>query len=273
MAIHSTAVISGGAVIDDSAQIGPYAVIGPSVKIGARTKIGPHVVIDGITTIGSDCNIFAGAAIGLEPQDLHYHGEPTSVIVGDRCTLREYVTIHRATGEGATIVGDDCFLMNYVHIAHNCKVGKGVIFANSTVVAGHGEIGDYAVISGMCVFHQFVRVGRMVMVSGLSGTRKDLPPFSMCDGRPSIWRGINRVGLKRNGVGPDVRTAIKESYRILYRSGVNISQALALIEEQIEPYPEIREIIQFIRSSKRGLVPGTAGVERESMDEVPADVL
>lgn len=271
MSIHSTVIISDGALIDDSAEIGPYAVIGPQVKIGAGTKIGAHAVIDGITTIGRDCAIFAGASIGLEPQDLRYRNEPTGVMIGDRCTIREYVTIHRSTGEGFTEVGDDCFLMNYVHVAHNCKLGKGVILANSTMMAGHVTIGDYVVMSGMCIFHQFVRVGRMVMVSGLTGTRKDLPPFSMCDGRPAQVRGVNAIGLKRAGVGPTVRSAIKEAFRLLYRSGMNLSQALPLVEEQIEPYPEIKEIIDFIKSSKRG-VTGDVQMEQEIMDEVPADV-
>lgn len=271
MSIHPTAIISDGASVDDTAQIGPYAVIGPHVEIGAGTKIGAHAVIDGITKIGRNCTIYAGASIGLEPQDLRYKGEPTGVIIGDRCTIREYVTIHRATGEGFTEVGDDCFLMNYVHIAHNCKLGKGVILANSTMMAGHVTIGDYVVMSGMCIFHQFVRVGRMVMVSGLTGTRKDLPPFSMCDGRPAQVRGVNAVGLKRGGVGPKVRTAIKETFRLLYRSGMNLSQAIPIVEEQIEPYPEVREIIDFIKSSKRG-VTGDVHIEDEIMEEVPAEL-
>ncbi len=271
MAIHPTAIVNDGAQIDDTVQIGPYAVIGPNVKIGAGTKIGAHAVLDGITTIGRDCTIFAGAAIGLEPQDLRYKDEPTGVIIGDRCNIREYVTIHRATGQGFTEIGNDCFLMNYVHIAHNCKLGSGVILANSTMMAGHVTIGDGVVMSGMCIFHQFVRVGRMVMVSGLTGTRKDLPPFSMCDGRPAQVRGVNSIGLKRAGIKPAVRSAIKEAYRLLYRSGMNLGQALPLVEEQIEPYPEVREIIDFIKESKRG-VTGDVHMEEEIMEEVPADV-
>lgn len=272
MGIHKTAIIYDGAQIDESAEIGPYAVIGANVQIEAGTTVGAHAVIDGMTTVGSGCRIFAGAAIGLEPQDLGYKGEPTGVVIGDRTVIREYVTIHRATREGFTQVGSDCFLMNYVHIAHNCKLGNGVILANSTMMAGYVTFGDNVVTSGMCIFHQHVRIGRLCMISGLTGTRKDLPPFAMCDGRPAMVRGVNSIGLKRNGIGPQVRTAIKEAYRLLYRSGMNLSQALPVVEEQVEPYPEIREITEFIKTSKRG-VTGDVAEQPEIMDEVPADVL
>lgn len=272
MAIHPTAIIGDGATIHESVEVGPYAVIGPRVEIRGGTKIGAHAIIDGVTRIGQDCVIYPGASIGLEPQDLRYKGEPTGVIIGDKCHIREYVTIHRATGEGFTEIGDECFLMNYVHIAHNCKLGKGVILANGTMMAGHVTIGDNVVMSGMCIFHQFVRVGRAVMVSGLTGTRQDLPPFSTCDGRPASVRGVNLIGLKRLGVGPKVRTAIKEAYRLLYRSNMNVSQAIPIVEEQIEPYPEVKELIDFIKSSKRG-VTGDVGQLEGVMDEAPADVL
>ena len=151
-------------------------------------------------------------------------------------------------------------------------MGNGVIVANGTMMAGHVSVGDYTVVSGLCVFHQFVRVGRLVMVSGLSGTRQDLPPFAMGDGRPSVVRGINAVGLRRKGIGTAVRSAIKEAYRLLYRSDMNVSQALPLIEEQIEPYPEIKEIVDFIRSSKRGVADSIAA-GREAMDEVAFDAI
>lgn len=272
MPIHKTALICDGALIDEAAEIGPYAVIGPNVKIGARTSIGAHAVIDGHTTIGSDCRIYAGASIGLEPQDLRYKGEPTGVLIGDRVTVREYVTIHRATGEGFTTVGDECFLMNYVHIAHNCTLGKGVILANSTMMAGHVSIGDYTVMSGMCIFHQFVRVGRVCMMSGMTGTRLDLPPFTMCDGRPAMVRGVNVVGLRRLGLSQAVRSQIKEAYRLLYRSGMNRSDALLKIEETLEPVPEIAEIVEFVRSSKRG-VAGVVGESAEILEEVPVEAI
>ena len=254
MTIHRTAIIADGAQIDETAQIGPYAVIGPDVKIGARTKVGAHAVIDGITTIGEDCNIFAGASIGLDPQDLAYKNEPTGVIIGNRVIIREYATIHRATHEGFTIIGDDCFLMNYVHIAHNCKLGKGVILANLSNLAGYVQIADHVVCAGMFVAHQFVRIGKMCMVSGVSGARVDLPPYTICAGRRLRVRGVNVVGMRRNKIGMEVRSAIKEAYRLLYRTDLNATQALEQIEKEIHPHPEILEILEFYRTSKRGVV-------------------
>lgn len=252
MPIHPTAIVSDGAKIHDTADIGPYSVIGPNVEIGARTKIGPHAVLDGHTTIGEDCNIYAGVTVGLEPQDLSYKGEPTGVKMGDRITIREYATIHRATKEGFTTVGDDSFLMAYVHIAHNCQVGKGVIMANAASLAGYVEVGDYTVMSGFVIIHQNVRIGRMCMLSGMTGTRVDLPPFTNLDGRPAMVRGINALGLKRNKFAPDLRSAIKEAYRIIYRTGLNKSNALTKVEEEIQPFDEVKEIVEFFKSSKRG---------------------
>jgi len=267
MTVHRTAVVADGAQIAETAEIGPYAVIGPNVRIGKGTKIGAHAIIDGVTTIGEDCNIYAGASIGLDPQDLAYKGEPTGVIIGDRVTIREYATIHRATKEGFTIIGDDCFLMNYVHIAHNCKLGRGVIMANSTMFAGYGTIGDYSVFSGQIVAHQDVRIGRMCMISGMSGLRVDIPPFTTTSGRRARVRAVNVIGMRRQKFAAPVRTAIKEAYRLLYRTELNVSQALEKIETEIEQFPEIQEILEFFRTSKRGVVgrndPGEFGEEGE----------
>lgn len=265
LTIHKSAVIADGAQIHETVQIGPYVVIGPNVKIGKGTKIGPHVVIEGHTTIGEDCNIYAGAAIGLDPQDLGYKGEPTGVQIGNRTTIREYCTIHRGTKEGVTVIGDDCFFMNYVHIAHDCKVGNGVIFANNSTLGGHVQVGDNVVLAGFCVIHQHCRLGRMLMMSGLAATRQDMPPFSMCDGRPVTVRGVNAVGLKRNKVGPANRKAIKEAYRLIYRSELNLSAALEKIETEIEQCPEVTEIVEFYRTSKRGVV--SRRVDEDDSDE------
>jgi UDP-N-acetylglucosamine acyltransferase len=254
MPIHKTALVEDGATIDPTANIGPYAVIGPNVKIGPGTKVGAHAIIDGVTTIGADCKIFAGASIGLEPQDLSYKDEPTGVILGDRVTIREYATVHRATTAGFTRLGDDCFIMNYAHVAHDNQLGKGVIMANGATFAGHVHVGDYAVMAGLMVVHQFVRIGRMAILSGITGTRKDIPPFAMCDGRPACVRGVNIVGLRRGKVAPEARTAIKNAFRIIYRSDENITQALERIEKEIPPLPEIVELLDFYRSSKRGVV-------------------
>lgn len=270
--IHQTAVISDSAQIHETAEIGPFAVIGPHVKIGSGTRIGAHCVIEGHTTIGSNCRIFVGATIGLEPQDLKYKDEPTGVIVGDNVTIREYVTIHRGTGDRFTTIGDDCFFMNYVHVAHDCRIGKGVVLANNTTFAGHVVVGDYAVFSGFCILHQFARVGRGVMVGGMTGSRVDLPPFTLCDGRPASVRGINVIGLRRLKFPAEVRAAIKQAYKLIYRHGLNMSQATARIEEELEPYPEVKEITEFFKDSKRGYAPAfTDGQEGTVTDEFPVD--
>jgi len=257
VAIHKTAIIGDGAKIGQDVQIGPYAIIGSNVSIGRGTVIGPHAVIDGVTTIGEDCKIFAGASIGLPPQDLSYKEGQEGVIIGNRVTIREYCTIHRGSKEPMTIIGDDCFFMNYVHIAHDCKVGKNVIMANATTLAGHCVVGDYSVFAGMVVFHQFCRVGRFNMVSGISGTRQDLPPFAMSDGRPLHVRGVNMVGMRRGKIGPQVRTAIKEAFRLLYRSGLSYLNACDQIEKDIEQFDEVKEIVEFVRSTKRGIARGS----------------
>lgn len=252
-AIHQTAVIHEGAKIDPSVIIEPYAVIGPNVEIKAGTRVGSHAVIDGHTVIGADCKIFPGVTIGLAPQDLSYKDEPTGVIIGDRVTLREYVTVHRATGDRTTVIGDECFLMAYSHVAHDCKLGKGVIMANNSTLAGHVQVGDGAVFAGMVVIHQHVRIGRLSMISGMSGTRVDLAPFGMYDGRPVYFKGLNVIGMRRGKIGQDVRTAIKSAYKLIYDPGLNASQALQKIETELPQFDEVKEIVDFVRGSKRGI--------------------
>jgi UDP-N-acetylglucosamine acyltransferase len=268
MSIHKTAIIADGAVIAADAEVGPYAVIGEHVSVGSSTKVGAHTIIDGRTKIGSNCHIFPGASIGLEPQSTDYRGEPTGVVIGDRVTIREYVTIHRGTkNDGLTVIGDDCFLMNYSHVAHDCKLGKGIIMANSATLAGHVVVGDDTVMAGACVFHQFVRIGRLCMVSGLTGSRVDLPPFVLLDGRPPAIRGLNIVGMRRQKVTSSARTAIKHAYKMLYRSGLNFSQAIAELEREGETTPEVAEIIEFFRTSKRGVLGLYSEDEPSTEDE------
>lgn len=253
--IHPTAVVADGASIGKDVIIGPYAVIGENVTIGAGTKIGAHAIIDGITSIGENCKIFAGASIGLEPQSFAYKDEPTGVQLGNRVVIREYATVHRATQAGTfTIIGDDCFLMNYVHIAHDCVLGKGVIMANAAMLAGHVHVDDGTVMSGQCIFHQHVRIGRLCMISGMTGSRQDLPPFAVLDCNPSTIRGINILGMRRAKISQASRSAVKNAYRTLYRAGLNFSQAIEQLEAEGTPCPEVQEIIDFIRSSKRGVL-------------------
>lgn len=272
MSIHPSAIIGAGAVIAESAEIAPYVVIGENVSVGAGTKIGPHVVIDGNTEIGEDCQIFSGASIGQAPQSISYKGEPSGVKIGNRVTLREYVTVHRGTSGGTTIIGDDCYIMNYAHIAHDCQLGKGIIMANSATLAGHISVGDGTVMAGVCVFHQFVRIGRMCMVSGMTGSRMDLPPFVILDGLPPAIRGVNVIGMKRHKFALATRMAIKKAYKLLYRSDMNFSQAIAEIERG-EVLPEVQEIIDFFRSSKRGVMGAYEEENTEDGDESKTEAL
>jgi UDP-N-acetylglucosamine acyltransferase len=253
MTIHGTAVIASGAIIADGAEIGPYAVIGEQVSIGKGTKIGSHVVIEGLTSIGENCQIFSGASIGQAPQSISYKDEPSAVKIGNGVTIREYATVHRGSPGGCTIVGDNCYIMNYAHVAHDCNLGRGVIMANSATLAGHISVGDGTVMAGVCVFHQYVRIGRLCMVSGMTGSRMDLPPFVILDGLPPAIRGLNLIGMKRHGFAPAVRTAIKRAYKTLYQAGLNFSQAIQQIKQE-EVLPEVQEIIDFFESSKRGVI-------------------
>lgn len=268
MTIHKTAVIGSGAVIADGVEVGPYAVIGKQVTIGSSTKIGAHAVIDGHTKIGSNCHIFPNVSIGLEPQSISYGGEPTGVMIGDRVTVREFATIHRGTKEdGLTVIGDDCYLMNYAHVAHDCRLGKGIIMANLATLAGHVVVGDYTVMAGSCVFHQFVRIGKLCMVSGMTGSRMDLPPYVILDGLPPSIRGVNVVGMRRQKVSSKARLAIKAAYKLLYNSGLNFSQAITRLESATTLEPEVSEIIDFFKTSKRGVLGAyTEGEEREASD-------
>jgi UDP-N-acetylglucosamine acyltransferase len=205
---------------------------------------------------------------------LKYKDEPTGVIMGDNVHVREYCTIHRATGDRMTIIGDDCFLMNYCHVAHDCRLGKGVIMANATTLAGFCTIGDFTVISGSCIFHQHLRIGRGVMVGGMTGSRVDLPPFTLCDGRPAQVRGLNVIGLRRNKIGPETRAAIKQAYRLLYREGLNRSQALERIKTELPQSPEIIEISEFFETSKRGVCAFFGDDhEADAIEEMPVDTI
>jgi UDP-N-acetylglucosamine acyltransferase len=272
MTIHKTAIIGDGASIAPDAQIGPYAVIGDHVVIGSGTKVGAHTVIDGHTKIGSQCHIFPSVSIGLDPQSISYKGEPTGVVIGDRVTIREFATVHRGTKEdGLTVIGDDCFLMNYTHVAHDCKVGKGVVMANAATLAGHVVVGDATVMAGACVFHQFVRIGRLCMVSGLTGSRVDLPPFVVLDGRPPTIRGVNLIGMRRQKVSPSARSAIKNAYRMLYRSGLNFSQAIIELEKGSQIVPEVKEIIDFFKTSKRGVLGLFSEEPNSELSDEPQD--
>ncbi len=253
--IHPTAIISPKAEIDTDVKIGPYTVIGDDVVIGSGTTIGSHVVIDPYVIIGSDCRIFQFAAIGAIPQSVKFEGGKTFVKIGDKTLIREFVTIHRGTefGGGITEIGEECFLMAYTHIAHDCHVGKNVVLANNATLAGHIEIGDYATIGGLVAIHQFVRIGDYAFVGGKSAVVKDIVPYVIVAGDRAVLRGINRVGLKRHGFSPDSLAALKKVYRIIFRIGLTLNEAIERVGAQVEPLPEVNALIEFIKSSQRGI--------------------
>lgn len=259
--IHPTAIIDPKAELDSSVEVAPYAVIGADVKIGANTVIGANVVISGPIEIGCDNQIFPGAVLGLTPQDLKYKGAKSYVKIGDRNTIREFVTINRATGEGEeTVIGNDNLLMAYVHVAHNCILADHIVIANSVAIAGHVEIESKAVIGGMLGIHQFVKIGKMAMLGGMSRIHRDVPPYMLVEGNPSHVRSLNLVALKRNNFDSEQMSLMKKAYKILYRSGLTINQALQELQA-FRDNEHINHLIQFMESSindknRRGLING-----------------
>ena len=253
--IHPTAIVARGAELGPNVVVGPFAYIGPRVELGEGTRVGLHAIIEGCTTVGPGCQIHHGAAIGNIPQDLKFRGHPTRVRIGRDTTIREYATIHAATGEGeSTDVGDGVLLMAYTHVAHNCRIGNGVILANCVNLAGHVRIDDYAIVGGITPVHQFVAIGTQAFVGGGSRVPQDVPPYVKAAGNPLRACGLNSVGMERRGIPAEVRMEMKRAYRILYRSQLNVGPALDRIALELKPYSEIVEFVEFIRSSERGIV-------------------
>jgi len=251
--IHPTAIISTEAIIEDGVEIGPYSVIEGNVKIGENCIIGPHVQISGWTEIGKNCKIFKGAVIGSIPQDLKYKGEKTFLKIGDNNIIREFVTINPGTSKGEwTIIGNNNLLMAYSHIAHNCVLGNNIIISNVGTLAGHVKVDDYAIIGGVVGVHQFCKIGKHSIIGGCSKVTKDILPFIMADGHPAIPCGINTVGLKRRNFDKEKIELIESAYKIIFRSGFNIGEAVLKLEG-INKCEEIKEIIEFIKASERGI--------------------
>lgn len=266
--IHATAIIAPGAKIGANVEIGPYTVIGENVEIGEGTIVAPHVVINGWTTIGRDCRIYQFASVGEEPQDLKFAGEKSYVVIGDRTTIRECTTIHRAAGEGEeTRIGNDCLLMATVHIAHNCVLGNHVIISNTTGLAGHVHVDDRAVIGGMTGVHQFVKIGRNAMVGGMSRLNQDVVPYTIVNGIPARAIGLNSVGLMRAGIPAENRRKLKQAYKILYRSGYNVSKAVEVIEQEIDTCEEVEHFLRFLRNAERGICRCTSDKRAVAGDE------
>jgi UDP-N-acetylglucosamine acyltransferase len=255
--IHPTAEVDPAAELDDGVVVGPYCRLGPKVRIGPGTRLESYVIVDGDTTIGKGCRLFSFVVIGTEPQDVKYKGEHSSVVIGDGNILREFVTVNRASNEnGVTTIGNNNFLMTYVHIAHNCIVRNNVVLANAANVAGYVLIDDYAFVGGVTPVHQFVRIGRHSIIGGGCRVPQDVPPFVRAAGNPLRAYGLNSLGLRRRGFPTETELILKKAYRILYRSGLNTKNALARVEAELEQTVEIRQLVDFIRGSRRGLIGG-----------------
>jgi UDP-N-acetylglucosamine acyltransferase len=253
--VHATAIVDPGAELGRGVVIGPYSIVGDGVVIGDGTIVGPHVLIERDTLLGKDCNIAKGAVLGTDPQDLKYAGERSILELGDRTVVREYATLNRGTAaSGRTVVGNDCLLMAYTHVAHDCEIGNHVVLANAVNMGGHVVLEDWVVIGGMCGVHQFVRIGAHAFIGGASRITQDVAPYVRCVGNPPQLYGLNSVGLDRRGVAPEVRAALKAAYRLLFQSGLNLSQGMARVELEVEQLPEVRHLLAFIRRSQRGII-------------------
>jgi len=252
--IHPTAIIHPQARLGARCQVGPYCVIGEHVQLGDDCRLHAHVVIDGHTRLGQANEIFPFASIGLKTQDLKWNGGLTRTEIGDRNTFREYVSVHSATGDGeVTTIGSDNNILAYCHLAHNVNVGHRVIMSNVATLAGHVTVEDHAVIGGLVAIHQFCRVGKMSMIGGCSKVVQDIPPFMIADGNAARTVTVNKVGLERNGVSEAAQIALRQAYRILFRAGLTIPNSLEQIEKELPPLPELAYLVNFVRTSARGI--------------------
>lgn len=252
--IHPTAIVDPNASLGPGVQIGPWAMIGPNVRIGAGTQVGPSAMVERNTTIGEDCRIHKGAVLGTDPQDLKFREEETELFVGDRTVVREYATLNRGTSaSGRTVVGNDCLLMAYTHVAHDCLLGDHVILSNAVNMAGHVELQDWVIVGGLTPIHQFVKVGAHAFVGGGSRLSQDVPPFCRVAGSPAKLYGLNSVGLERRGFPQEARSELKQAYRIMFQSQLNISQGLQRAREELDPGDAVETFLSFIERSERGI--------------------
>jgi UDP-N-acetylglucosamine acyltransferase len=255
--VDSHAIVGAKAELGDGVQVGAFSIIEDNVSIGAGTWIGPHVVVAGGTRLGKNCKVFSCAVVGGPPQDLKYKGEPTTLEVGNNTVIRECVTLNRATIEtGKTIIGNDCLFMAYTHVGHDCRVGNNVIIANCSPLGGHVHLGDYVIIGGMSPVHQFVHIGDHAMIGGGFRAVKDVPPYILCGQEPLCYEGLNIIGLRRRGFTAKSIELLDKTYRLIYRSNLNVSQAVARIKVEVELIPEVKKVLDFIAASKRGILPG-----------------
>ena len=253
--IHASAIIHPKAQIGSGCEVGPNCVIGGHVTLGNNCLLHSHVVIDGHTKLGKENEIFPFASIGKKTQDLKWKGGVTRLEIGDRNVFREGVTIHCATEDGdTTVVGSDNLLLTYVHIAHDCVLGNHIIMSSYAGLAGHVVVEDHAILGGYTAVHQFCRVGKLAMTGGCSRIPQDVAPFMIVEGNPAETRAVNKIGLQRNGVSDEAQTALRQAYKIIYREELSVTNALAKIEKDLPPLPEIQHLVGFIRTSERGII-------------------
>lgn len=254
--IHPTAIVHPGARLDAGVSVGAYSIVGEHVEIGEGTRIGPHVVVHGHTRIGRDNRIFQFASLGEMPQDKKYADEPTRLEVGDRNTIREFCTFNCGTAQdaGVTRVGSDNWIMAYVHLAHDCQVGNHTIFANNAQLAGHVHVGDHAILGGFTVVHQFVRIGAHSITAMGTILLQDLPPYVMAAGNTAKPYGINSEGLKRRGFGAEAIAALKRAYKLIYRAGIPLEEAKAVLAQEAAASPELTLLVDFLNASSRGII-------------------
>jgi UDP-N-acetylglucosamine acyltransferase len=252
--IHPTAVIAPGAEIGIDVEIGPYSLVGPRVRIGDRTRIGPQVVIDGVTEIGQDNIIVGQAGLGGPPQDLSYKGEATQLVIGDRNTIREFVTINRGTvkGGGVTRVGNDCLLMACSHVAHDCDLRDRIILANNVLLAGHVFVGENANISGGSAAHHFVTIGSFAYVGGMTRMVQDVPPYMILEGHPSRVRGVNKIGLQRGGQSPEAIEDLETAFRRIYRTGNTRRQTLDELKREFPAAKLVMNLVSALEDTEKG---------------------
>jgi UDP-N-acetylglucosamine acyltransferase len=253
--IHPSAIISPDADIADDAEIGAFVIIGENCRVGSGSVIAARATLERNVTLGENVNVGIGTILGGLPQDLKFAGEETSVEIGDGTVIREYATINRGTVHSfKTTVGRNCLIMSYVHLAHDCHVGNHVILSNVVQLAGHVTVEDRAIISGLSAAHQFVRIGRNSFIGGMSRVAKDIPPFLKAVGSPVKLYGLNTIGLQRNGMDEATILELKRAYRLLFRSDLNITQAIERAQNELEPLAEVQELIRFVEASERGVV-------------------
>jgi len=253
--IHPTAIVDSTAELGEGTIVGPYCIIASEVVLGEKCWLQNHVTLAGPMRAGRENRFYAYCSIGQQTQDLKYAGEPTYLEIGDGNTFREFCTVNRSTkGDGKTRVGNRGNFLAYSHIGHDCQVGDSVVFSNNGTLAGHVEVGDHAVMGGLTAVHQFCRIGRFAITGGCSKIVQDVPPFLIADGNPAEIRGINLVGMERAGFPPESVKAIKEAFRLLYRSKLNTRQAIEAVRKEIEPREEISQLLEFIEKSERGIV-------------------